>query len=209
MRAAAPGRQAGGVAHGGEGRALVHESNNDFSGRKILSPEGGTASQTLHRNEETAPGMSITVRARIAALATVVALAAGCSAQFGDGADELPPPPEHRETIWDLFGGGADPNVTVAVNRYLWNASLEVLDFMPVESADPFSGVIVFGYGTPPGSGQAYRATVHIRDPALDARALSVAIQTRGGPASLQTQRAVEDAILTRARQLRVRDANL
>jgi hypothetical protein len=50
---------------------------------------------------------------------------------------------------------------------------------------------------------------VLIRDPALDARSLSVAIQTRGGPASLETQRAVEDAILTRARQLRLADSRL
>jgi hypothetical protein len=151
----------------------------------------------------------MTARPRIIALVAAVLAAGGCSVQVGSEADELPPAPEQRETIWDLFGGGPDPNVTVAVNRYLWNASLDVLDFMPVEDVDPFSGVIVFGYGTPPGSGQAYRATVLIRDPALDARSLSVAIQTRGGPASLETQRAVEDAILTRARQLRLADSRL
>jgi hypothetical protein len=153
--------------------------------------------------------MSMTVRPKLIAVVAAALVAAGCSVQVGSEADELPPPPQRRETIWDLFGGGPDPNVTVAVNRYLWNASLEVLDFMPVEDVDPFSGVIVFGYGTPPGSGRAYRATVLIRDPALDARSLSVAIQTRGGPASLETQRAVEDAILTRARQLRLADSRL
>ena len=42
------------------------------------------------------------------------------------------------------------PNDTVAVNRYLWNASLEVLNFLPIQSVDPFTGVIVTGYGTPP-----------------------------------------------------------
>jgi Domain of unknown function (DUF3576) len=153
--------------------------------------------------------MKLTGRAIITALLAAFMAVAGCAARVGSGADDLPPPPDRRETIWDLFGGGADPNVTVAVNRYLWNASLEVLDFMPIENVDPFSGVIVFGYGTPPGSGQAYRATVLIRDPALDARSLSVSIQTRGGPAGLETQRAIEDAILTRARQLRIRDARL
>ena len=153
----------------------------------------------------------MTVRPKIIALVAAALLAGGCGdgIRIGSGADELPPPPERRETIWDLFGGGPDPNVTVAVNRYLWNASLEVLDFLPVEDVDRFSGVIVFGYGTPPGSGRAYRATVLIRDPALDARSLSVAIQSRGGPASLETQRAVEDAILTRARQLRLADGRL
>lgn len=116
---------------------------------------------------------------------------------------------QNRETIWDLFSNTDDPNVTVEVNRYIWNAALEVLDFMPIEAADPFSGVIVYGFGTPPGSGQAYRATVFIRDPALDARSLNVALVSRSGPASTETVRAIEDAILTRARQLRVRDSNL
>jgi hypothetical protein len=112
-------------------------------------------------------------------------------------------------TIWDLFENRDPPNVTVEVNRYLWNASLEVLDFLPVQTVDPFSGVIVTGFGTPPGGGQAYRAAVLINDPALDARSLKVAIMTRSGPASPATIRAVEDAILTRARQLRIRDSRL
>lgn len=98
---------------------------------------------------------------------------------------------------------------TVAVNRYLWAASLETLEFLPVESVDPFTGVIVFGYGVPPGGGTAYRATVLVDDPALDARSLNVALATRGGPVAVETQRAVEDAILARARQLRIADGAL
>lgn len=115
-----------------------------------------------------------------------------------------------RETIWDLFGGNNDPSVTVEVNRYLWRASLEILDFMPIEAADPFTGIIAFGYATPPGGSQAYRATVYVTDPALEARSLRVALQGRGGSAvSRETARQVEDAILTRARQLRVADGRL
>lgn len=112
----------------------------------------------------------------------------------------------NRESIFDLFDNRDDPNVTLAVNRYLWTASLEVLNFLPIETADPFSGVIVTGFGTPPGGRTAYRATVLVQDPALEARALTVSLQTRNGAASADTVRAVEDAILTRARQLRVRD---
>lgn len=110
-----------------------------------------------------------------------------------------------QQSIFDVFRK-TDPDVTIAVNRYLWGASLDVLSFLPVESVDPFSGIIVFGYGTPPGSGRAYRATVHIKDPALDARSLLVAINTRSGPVATGTRRAVEDAILARARQLRMAD---
>ena len=92
-------------------------------------------------------------------------------------------PDPNRDTIFDLFDNNDDPNVTVEVNRYIWNATLEILDFMPIEAADPFSGVIVYGYGTPPGGGRAYRATVYVPDPALDARSLRVALQGRGGGA--------------------------
>lgn len=103
-------------------------------------------------------------------------------------------------SIFDVFrGGGAG----VKVNRFLWTASLEVLDFLPVQEADPFTGVISTGYGTPPGGGRSYRATVLISDPALDARSLNVAVQSQSGPVAAGTQRAIEDAILTRARQLR------
>ena len=114
-----------------------------------------------------------------------------------------------RGTIWDLFATTDDPNVTVEVNKYIWNAALDVLNFLPIEAADPFSGVIVTGYGVPPGGGRAYRATIYVQDPALDARSLNLALVTRSGPASRETVQAVEDAILTRARQLRIRDGRL
>ncbi len=115
---------------------------------------------------------------------------------------------ENRNTIWDLFVS-PDQNTNVRVNKYLWNASLETLNFLPVESADPFTGILVMGWGRAPGSSRQYRATVLLQDPALDARSLKLSIQTRGGAASAETVRRIEDAILTRARQLRIRDNNL
>ncbi len=112
---------------------------------------------------------------------------------------------KRRTTIWDAFKNNQS-EIPVKVNRFIWQASLDVLDFLPIESVDPFSGVIVMGYGTPPGGNRPYRATVYVSDPALDARTLRVALLTRNGPTSKETMRAVEDAILSRARQLR-RDA--
>ncbi len=114
-----------------------------------------------------------------------------------------------KSSIWDVFGPDRSEQ-TGNVNRYLWAASLDVLSFLPVQEVDPFTGVIVTGYGRPPGGGRSYRATVHIRDPALEARSLNVSLQTSGGaPVSAATARAVEDAILSRARQLRVQDDKL
>ncbi|MEJ2035023.1 MAG: DUF3576 domain-containing protein [Maritimibacter sp.] len=160
-------------------------------------------------------------RTTVTALLLTGALAlSGCSGFgnfFGGSASETTaaatpkrrPDRAERSTIWDLFSNQDNPNTTVEVNKYLWNGALDVLDFLPLQNADPFTGVMVFGYGTPPGGGQAYKATVYVRDPALDARSIEVSLQTRGGPVSAATAHAVEDAILARARQLRIQDRNL
>lgn len=139
--------------------------------------------------------------------------ACGGGGQGNNGNAQLEPdmrPDARQTTIWDVFGNRTNPNTTVAVNKYLWNASLDVLNFLPIQSVDPFTGVIVTGYGTPPGGGRSYRATVKISDPAMDARALKLSLQGPGGASVAPgTVRAVEDAILTRARQLRIRDGRL
>ncbi|MFV0245006.1 MAG: DUF3576 domain-containing protein [Qingshengfaniella sp.] len=143
---------------------------------------------------------------------------AGCSGESrmvrpadgtGDTPTDIEIEREGQSTLWDLFDNNDDPSVTLRVNRHIWVAAQEVLNFMPVESSDPFSGVLVLGYGVPPGGSRAYRATVYVQDPALDARSLNLALSTRSGPASADTVKAVEDAILTRARQLRIRDQGL
>ncbi len=95
-------------------------------------------------------------------------------------------------------------NSDIKVNKYLWSATLETLSFLPIEAADPFSGIVVMGWGRAPGSSTDFRATVLIQDPALEAGSLKVAMQRRNGPASAETNRQIEDAILTRARQLRI-----
>lgn len=154
--------------------------------------------------------------ARILMLTTVCVGLAACGGGSSKSSDDLTGfgpdmrPSARQTTIWEVFGKRTNPNQTVAVNKYLWNASLDVLNFLPIQSVDPFTGVIVTGYGTPPGGGRSYRATIRISDPAMDARSLKLALQGPGGGAvDSGTVRAVEDAIMTRARQLRVRDGNL
>lgn len=161
------------------------------------------------------------MQSRATKLGLALILIAGLSACGGGGSTSLPgggqkspqqaaQVQERESTIWDLFSNRQNPNNTVAVNRYLWNASLEVLNFLPVQTVDPFTGMIVTGYGTPPGGGRSYRATIKVSDPALDARSLKVSLEGAGGSAvAPDTVRAVEDAILTRARQLRVRDGQM
>ena len=110
-----------------------------------------------------------------------------------------------RETIWDAFNREATRE-PVKVNRYIWQAALDVLDFMPIETIDPFSGVIIKGFGIPPGGKTQYRATIYVIDPALEARSLRVSMQTKSGPVSTATMKEIEDAILSRARQMRKAD---
>ena len=112
---------------------------------------------------------------------------------------------DERETIWDVFNREATRE-PVKVNRYIWQAALDVLDFMPIETIDPFSGVIVKGFGVPPGGKTQYRATIYVIDPALEARSLRVSMQTKSGPVNAATMKEIENAILSRARQMRKAD---
>ena len=109
--------------------------------------------------------------------------------------------------LGDLFKSGSDE--IGSVNKYLWQASIEVLSFLPINSADPFSGIIVFGKGKAPGSSQSYDATIYISDPALDARSLSVTVRSSNGTVSSEAKREIERAILSRARQLRLKELDL
>jgi hypothetical protein len=105
-------------------------------------------------------------------------------------------------------GGGA-----LGVNSFLWRASLDTISFMPVNSADPFGGVIITDWHTPVESpSERFKLNVYILGRTLRADGIRVAvfrqIQDRGGQwkdAAVpdETGIKIEDAILIRARQLR------
>ena len=101
------------------------------------------------------------------------------------------------------------PNM--GVNSYLWRASLETLNFMPLAEVDPFGGVIVTDwYASEKAPNERFKANVYILDTALRADALKASIfkQTRGpagwtdATVDADTARQIENSILTRARQL-------
>ena len=103
--------------------------------------------------------------------------------------------------------------MTLGVNQYLWHASLDTLGFMPLQSADPFGGVIITDwYSAPEVPNERMRVTVYILDRNLRADGLKIAVfrQTRAGEGWVDatvnpdTATKLEDAILTRARELRL-----
>jgi hypothetical protein len=103
--------------------------------------------------------------------------------------------------------------VTLGVNSYLWHATLDTLSFMPLQSADPFGGVVITDwYSNPSTPTDRMRVTVYILDRRLRADGLKVAVfrqtKSEAGWADAQvnpeTANKLEDAILTRARELRL-----
>lgn len=109
--------------------------------------------------------------------------------------------------------GGGKKEAGIGVNSFLWRASLDTLSFMPLASVDPFGGVIITDwYANPDVPNERFKMTVYILDRRLRADGVKVAVfrqvEGRGGwsdaPSNPDTAVKLENAILTRARQLRV-----
>ncbi len=114
---------------------------------------------------------------------------------------------------WAQLGVSASAPRNLGVNAYLWQASRDTLGFMPLTSVDPFGGLIVSDWYTPPGTlDERLKVVVHVMDKALRAEGLKAEVfrQVRHGTEwqyavpNPNTARQLEDAILTRARELRL-----
>lgn len=110
-------------------------------------------------------------------------------------------------------GGGGDGGI--GVNSYLWRASLDTVSFMPLASADPFGGVIITDWYSPPQStNERFKINVYIlgRDLRADGVRAAVFRQLRDPQSGSwidatveeQTPTDIENAILTKARELRI-----
>lgn len=116
----------------------------------------------------------------------------------------------------EAFGLGGDEGDSLPVNKFLWRASLDTLSFMPLASTDPFTGVIATEWSAAPNRpGERFKVTAYMVSPELAASSLKVAVyrevRDEEGvwvPAAVdpETPRKLEDAILTRARQIRIAD---
>ncbi|WP_031237924.1 DUF3576 domain-containing protein [Asticcacaulis sp. AC466] len=142
----------------------------------------------------------------------------GSKSQTTASANTTTPEGEDKINLGKLFGGGnkssnVQETAGIGVNAYLWRASLDTISFMPLTSADPWGGVIITDwYANPQSPDERFKTTIFILDSRLRADALNVNVQkeVRQGdrwlPAdvSQQTQLDIENAILTRARELRL-----
>ena len=120
----------------------------------------------------------------------------------------------------DFFNLGGNGNKSqggrpgIPINSFLWRASLDTIAFMPLSSADPFGGVIITDWYSPPETPkERYKMSVYILGHQLRADGIKVAVfrQDTKGPngwltktVSKNTAANLENKILSRARQLRL-----
>jgi hypothetical protein len=118
----------------------------------------------------------------------------------------------------DLFVFGKEKKENsdrgIGVNAFLWRGSLDTLSFMPLASADPFGGVIITDwYSATQTPKERFKVNVLILGKELRSDGLSVSVfkQTKQGndwvdvPVPSEILIKLEDAILKRARQIKVK----
>jgi hypothetical protein len=112
----------------------------------------------------------------------------------------------------DQGNAGSGMGSGLGVNAFLWRGALDTIAFMPLASADPFGGVIITDWYTPPGtSGERFKATIYILSRDLRSDGVRVNIfrqvlqngQWIDTTVSETTVGDIENKVLARARRMR------
>ena len=122
------------------------------------------------------------------------------------------------QVFGNVFKGDSKNNnrgAGIAVNTYLWRASLDTLSFMPLLSADPFGGVIITDwYSTSEKPKEKFKIVAYILDKSLRVDAIKIAvfkkIKNENGEwidhkSNKLLKNKVEDAILSKARKYKIK----
>ena len=117
-----------------------------------------------------------------------------------------------------IFGGGNNvedrvvEEIAGGANPYLWRASLDTLQALPLVNADPFGGTIIYDWHAfESASDERIKATVYILDSRLRADGVKVSVFRQVNEDGTWTDAGVdpetgiqlENAILARARNLK------
>lgn len=144
-------------------------------------------------------------RVAIAALLVSASVGLGGCSIFGSSTA--------NSTSTSTAESSAEETGAIGVNAYLWRATLDTLSFMPLSSADPYGGVVITDwYSNPAKADERLKATVYILDTRLRADGISAAVFREtlvngawvSAAVSPDTNVALENAILAKARQLRL-----
>jgi hypothetical protein len=122
--------------------------------------------------------------------------------------------------LFQLGGNKSSGNAQgtgIQVNAYLWRATLDTLSFMPLASADPFGGVIITDWYSPPATpNERFKANAYILSQQMTANSIQVTLfhqvlqngQWVDAAVDPETESGLEDRILSRAADLRAADEN-
>jgi hypothetical protein len=176
------------------------------------------------------PPIPRSVRLLPAALFAVLAVAACSSSKpnptapdyQGIGSGSAGDPSVSRmggEDSGTIFGTGKSKDASgsgmgsgLGVNAFLWRGALDTIAFMPLTSADPFGGVIITDWYSPPGTtGERFKATIYILSRDLRSDGVRVNIfrqvlqsgQWVDATVSESTTGDIENKVLARARRMR------
>jgi len=157
----------------------------------------------------------------------LLAVLAGCSGSMNDSRVLTERERTDQQRIGSIFGDdglvfGAgrraratdDQTAGIGVNSFLWRAALDTTSFLPIASADPFGGTIISDWYTPPDApNERFKVNVYILGRQLRSDGVRAAVfrQARDPNGSWrdvnvgrETATQLENAILARARELRV-----
>lgn len=121
---------------------------------------------------------------------------------------------EGGTSLFEIGGGKKSDNTGIGVNGYLWRAALDTLSFLPINTADPFGGVITTDwYATTEAPNERIKLNVLILDRELRADGVKITVfkqirtpegEWKDTEAAPSTGSQLEETVLTRARQMRL-----
>jgi hypothetical protein len=134
------------------------------------------------------------------------------------------PPQQANGSTATLFTFGKNSTSTstpqgtgIQVNAYIWRATLDTLSFMPLVSADPFGGVVITDWYSPPATpNERFKANAYILSSQMDANAIKISLfhqilqngQWQDADVDPNTVSGLEDRILARAADLKAEAEN-
>lgn len=168
----------------------------------------------------------------LSSLVVMTLIMTGCSKNPAPGQGAEPPSDKEDvrfDNLGKLFGEDAfkfggdreDPEITsgIGVNTFLWQASLDTVSFIPIQSADPFGGLILTEWhSTPDLPNERVKINILILGRRLRTDGIKAKIfkqvrahenaEWKDVTVDPQTVVDLEDTILTRARELRIQEGH-
>ena len=119
-----------------------------------------------------------------------------------------------RDLFDNVTGSSKQGTAGIGVNTFLWRATLDRLSFMPLESADPFGGVIITDwYSNSETANEKFKIVAYIIGKQLRVDAIKVSVFKKvkndneewvDQKTSNTLSNKIEDAILTSARKYKI-----